>query len=266
MPVKHYSTGMYVRLAFAVAAHLEPEILIVDEVLAVGDVTFQEKCLGKMKDIASGGRTVLFVSHNMTAIAQLTNRAVVLSHGILDFVGELQVAVAHYAQREKRTLRTEYDVRNSRRRYQGTGDVMIQSLRFDRTRASFGFLEPITFILSLRKVREVKQLRITMTVFTQGGSPVGSSFSPEICSIAAGEKFELVAALPSVTLAPGSYFCVVSVGRGDYRTTIVDYDIVSDTLFFDVEPEKTARGAVVHWDLDWGSMFFPSLAIESKQL
>ena len=146
MPVKHYSTGMYVRLAFAVAAHLEPEILIVDEVLAVGDVTFQEKCLGKMKDIASGGRTVLFVSHNMTAIAQLTNRAVVLSHGILDFVGESQVAVAHYAQRENRTLRTEYDVRNSRRPYQGTGDVMIQSLRFDQSRASFGFLEPIIFI------------------------------------------------------------------------------------------------------------------------
>ncbi len=75
-PVKRYSSGMYVRLAFAVAAHLEPEILIVDEVLAVGDAEFQSKCLGKMNDVASGGRTVLFVSHNMSAVSRLTNRCV----------------------------------------------------------------------------------------------------------------------------------------------------------------------------------------------
>src|SRR4029079_6194253 len=80
-PVKRYSSGMYVRLAFAVAAHLEPEILVIDEVLAVGDAKFQEKCLGKMKDVAVGGRTVLFVSHNMNAVMQLTQRAIVLSGG-----------------------------------------------------------------------------------------------------------------------------------------------------------------------------------------
>ncbi|MEM2899302.1 MAG: ABC transporter ATP-binding protein, partial [Thermoplasmata archaeon] len=73
-PVKRYSSGMYVRLAFAVAAHLEPEILLVDEVLAVGDAQFQKKCLGKMKDVSEGGRTVLFVSHNMGAIAEMCNR------------------------------------------------------------------------------------------------------------------------------------------------------------------------------------------------
>jgi len=82
-PVKRYSSGMYVRLAFAVAAHLEPEILLVDEVLAVGDVEFQKKCLGKMKDVAAGGRTVLFVSHNMTAIKTLCNRAILLEYGML---------------------------------------------------------------------------------------------------------------------------------------------------------------------------------------
>src|SRR6266700_1272073 len=77
-PVKHYSSGMYVRLAFAVAAHLHPEILIVDEVLAVGDVTFQKKCLGKMSDVSKSGRTVLFVSHNMAAVENLCQRGVVL--------------------------------------------------------------------------------------------------------------------------------------------------------------------------------------------
>jgi lipopolysaccharide transport system ATP-binding protein len=77
-PVKRYSSGMYVRLAFGVAAHLEPEILVVDEVLAVGDAEFQKKCLGKMKDVSKGGRTVLFVSHNMAAVKSLTTRGVVL--------------------------------------------------------------------------------------------------------------------------------------------------------------------------------------------
>src|SRR5262245_34719087 len=80
-PVKHYSSGMYVRLAFAVAAHLEPEILLVDEVLAVGDITFQKKCLGKMGDVARHGRTVILVSHNMAAINLLCSRCLLLEHG-----------------------------------------------------------------------------------------------------------------------------------------------------------------------------------------
>src|ERR1019366_638660 len=80
-PVKRYSSGMYVRLAFAVAAHLEPEILIVDEVLAVGDAEFQKKCLGKMKDISGEGRTVLFVSHNMETISALTKNSILLDQG-----------------------------------------------------------------------------------------------------------------------------------------------------------------------------------------
>ncbi len=97
-PAKHYSSGMYVRLAFAVAAHLEPEILLVDEVLAVGDSEFQKKCLGKMGDVAKAGRTVLFVSHNMAAIQQLCQRGMVLSHGCVTFWGDAPSAIAHYAQ------------------------------------------------------------------------------------------------------------------------------------------------------------------------
>jgi lipopolysaccharide transport system ATP-binding protein len=95
-PVKRYSSGMYVRLAFAVAAHLEPEILIVDEVLAVGDAAFQKKCLGKMGDVADGGRTVLFVSHNMSAIAQICKRIVFLEHGRLRADGEPSNVIGAY--------------------------------------------------------------------------------------------------------------------------------------------------------------------------
>ena len=97
-PVKRYCSGMYVRLAFAVAAHLEPEILIVDEVLAVGDAEFQKKCLGKMEDAGRAGRTVLFVSHNMQAVRQLCTRGFVLSGGCGVFEGSASEAVERYLQ------------------------------------------------------------------------------------------------------------------------------------------------------------------------
>ena len=98
-PVKRYSSGMYVRLAFAVAAHLEPEILIIDEVLAVGDAEFQKKCLGKMKNVASAGRTVLFVSHNMGAISSLTRRCLWLDNGILREEGPTMDVVSQYLEK-----------------------------------------------------------------------------------------------------------------------------------------------------------------------
>jgi lipopolysaccharide transport system ATP-binding protein len=95
-PVKHYSSGMYMRLAFAVAAHLEPEILLVDEVLAVGDAEFQKKCLGKMGEVAKGGRTVLFVSHNMAAVQNLCQRGIILNNGIKTFNGNITSTIEIY--------------------------------------------------------------------------------------------------------------------------------------------------------------------------
>ncbi len=97
-PVKRYSSGMYVRLAFAVAAHLEPEILIVDEVLAVGDAEFQKKCLGKMQDVAAHGRTILFVSHNMAAVQGLCTRAMMFEHGQLSKAGDVDSIVRYYLE------------------------------------------------------------------------------------------------------------------------------------------------------------------------
>jgi len=100
-PVKHYSSGMYVRLAFSVAAHLEPEILIIDEVLAVGDADFQKKSLGKMEDVANDGRTVVFVSHNLTAVNNLCTKAIVLDKGSLVFSGEPNHAIQYYYKQSK---------------------------------------------------------------------------------------------------------------------------------------------------------------------
>lgn len=106
-PVKHYSSGMYVRLAFAVAAHLEPEILIIDEVLAVGDAEFQKKCLGKMKDVAGEGRTVLFVSHNMAAVRELCERGVFLENGLIKNIGSIDSLIRNYLQEDRILIKKE---------------------------------------------------------------------------------------------------------------------------------------------------------------
>lgn len=121
-PVKRYSSGMYVRLAFSVAAYLEPEILIVDEVLAVGDAQFQKKCLGKMEDVSKEGRTVLFVSHQMSAIEKLCSRGVLLSRGQTKFIGDSKETINYYLQD------LEYQVQKtdvSELPRSGTGDIQI---------------------------------------------------------------------------------------------------------------------------------------------
>ena len=109
-PVKHYSSGMYVRLAFAVAAHLEPEILIVDEVLAVGDAAFQKKCLGKMEKVASGGRTILFVSHNISAVAHICPRTLLLDRGRLLLDGRTDAAINGYIGSDRGSTETGIDL------------------------------------------------------------------------------------------------------------------------------------------------------------
>lgn len=126
-PVKRYSSGMYVRLAFAVAAHLESEILIVDEVLAVGDAEFQKKCLGKMSDISKGeGRTVLFVSHNMAAVQNLCSKGLVMVNGRLEYTGDVVKSVEYYLQNSTKVSDDDLSKRTDRK---GAGNFMISSIK-----------------------------------------------------------------------------------------------------------------------------------------
>jgi len=138
-PVKRYSSGMYMRLAFAVAAHLEPEILIVDEVLAVGDAAFQRKCLGKMGDVARHGRTILFVSHNMNAIQRLCNRCLLLEAGRLIADGDTPDVVARYlaAGADTAAPRTWVDLARANRN--GTGEARFVALRYTSPDATVAF-------------------------------------------------------------------------------------------------------------------------------
>ena len=125
-PIKRFSSGMRVRLAFAVAAHLEPEIMIVDEVLAVGDASFQRKCIGKMGEVARSGRTVLFVSHNLASVQMLCDRCVLLSHGRKEMEGETSEVVAHYLHTEYKSSEVVFDEQTAR---DGAGKVRYRKVR-----------------------------------------------------------------------------------------------------------------------------------------
>ncbi len=123
--VKHYSSGMYMRLAFSVAAHLNPDILIIDEVLSVGDQQFQKKCLGKVQDVAKAGRTVLFVSHNMAAVENLCGRGVVLEKGKVIFAGEKTRAISHYLESVNKNFDSSLKDNTDRT---GSGEVRVTAI------------------------------------------------------------------------------------------------------------------------------------------
>jgi lipopolysaccharide transport system ATP-binding protein len=174
-PVKHYSSGMYVRLAFAVAAHLEPEILIVDEVLAVGDVQFQKKCLGKMQDISkTQGRTVLFVSHNMDAVQRLCSKCLMFEEGRLVASGNTVATVSRYLSRhfEKAAANEWIDVSQSRRT--GTGEARFVAVQYSSLNEAVGFQPysdgPLEFLLAIVSDSSRSIGSIAVTLYSQSGT------------------------------------------------------------------------------------------------
>jgi len=263
-PVKHYSSGMYVRLAFAVAAHLDPEILVVDEVLAVGDIQFQKKCLSKMGDIAQEGRTVLFVSHNMGAVSTLTTRSLWLSQGrIVESGGTFQV-VKHY-------LANGVDVRDRQ-----VGD--LDFFRRDRSHKNILHIKRIwvkgevstvpimeinadfTLCVEVEVHQAICGANVTVVFKNEEGSRVLVLFSwdegfsltskPGLCHIGIG-----VRGLP---LSPGQY--VVDVGINQSTVTIA-FDVVTDVpVFTIVNSEKVTQWpdrtwGCIHWsDVKWDNL------------
>ncbi|MDX1435241.1 MAG: ABC transporter ATP-binding protein [Anaerolineales bacterium] len=186
-PVKRYSTGMYLRLAFSVAAHLEPEILVVDEVLAVGDADFQRKCLGKMNEVAEEGRTVLFVSHNMSAIMRLTQEALVLDHGALVKRAPTLEAVDHYlttgfAEAGERVWTTE-EVPAEAAPFQ---PIAMRVLNLEGQIANtLRSVEPITVELEYALDEPIQGLRVGIYIMTSRGEYLLTSFDTDD-----PEKFE----------------------------------------------------------------------------
>jgi len=170
-PVKHYSSGMYMRLAFSVAAHLEPEILLVDEVLAVGDAEFQKKCLGKMGDVAGQGRTVLFVSHNMGAIINLCLTSIMLQRGMLSFKGTSNQAISYYTSGRKATTHDNLEQIVNRK---GNGIAKFTYIFLEDetgkkvSQAISG--SPITIVLGYKsKKNQINNCRISIAFYNSSG-------------------------------------------------------------------------------------------------
>jgi len=209
-PVKRYSSGMYVRLAFAVAAHLEPEILIVDEVLAVGDAAFQKKCLGRMRDVASTGRTVIFVSHNMAAVSSLCTKAMVLWEGAVEYpLGNVEEGVQRYLTQVHKITKTKLADRTDRK---GNGKVRIKDfVSFDRQGNELEYLatgQEVDFrVYYSCKENNVENVSVAIGISSNSGAFV-SMLSNQI----AGEPFEsickegfITCKIKKLPLAPGTY-------------------------------------------------------------
>ena len=163
-PVKRYSSGMYVRLAFAVAAHLESEILVVDEVLAVGDAEFQRKCLGKMNDIsANEGRTILFVSHNMTAIQNLCRNGIFLEMGKINYSGSIDKVLNEYIHNGNTNLKTYSAVDNNAKPIQILKAYISDS--DGQNKVEFVFKEPVLFNFTIKNVSDDRDVRYNIALF-----------------------------------------------------------------------------------------------------
>jgi lipopolysaccharide transport system ATP-binding protein len=174
-PVKRYSSGMYVRLAFAVAAHLEPEILIVDEVLSVGDVRFQKKCLGKMQDISYGqGRTVLFVSHNMDTIQRLCSKCIILEQGKLIAQGDTASTVLRYISSNSYQSQPNHWIELSNMRRKGSGEARFMALQYSSLNETVSFHPypngPLDFLIAIESDSNLSVASFAVTLYNIAGT------------------------------------------------------------------------------------------------
>ncbi len=235
-PVKRYSSGMYVRLAFAVAAHVEPEILLVDEVLAVGDAGFQRKCLGRMSDVSQSGRTIVFVSHNLAAVEGLCRRGIVLESGRLVFDGGVREALQRYMNSHGGGERRPLAERDDRT---GNGQFQFQGLRL---RGEDGEEIPclttgrdalLELDFECRATREIRDIEIAIGLDSSLGHRIAhlsSSVSSEALETLPRGAGRILVDLPRVSLLPGRYHYSLFARAGG---EILDW--IQNAGTFDVE-------------------------------
>lgn len=246
-PVKRYSSGMYVRLAFAVAAHLEPEILIVDEVLAVGDIQFQTKCLGKMSDVAHAGRTVLFVSHNLAAVEALCNRATLLDAGQIVADGSASECITAYLRLGSEGANCSLDQRQDR---QGLGNIRLESLDIvapEGVATGRPFGARIKFKPAIRGCNFVKEIGIS--IWSEKNVrliSISSEFNGEVLDIPPAGWAECL--IPSLPLVEGRYvlnaFVVSQFGLEDYVERVTGFTVSAGDFFGSGKSVDPAWGMV----------------------
>lgn len=227
-PVKRYSSGMYVRLAFAVAAHLESEILIVDEVLAVGDAEFQKKCLGKMGDVSKGeGRTVLFVSHNLSAVRSLCQKGIVLEYGRTKFVGSIDEALNRY----NRSDAMGYSIHPNSERSAYFSSFTLSSSQNENVRPQT--LEPVTAEIKIHSTICYKDVSVGIGINDMFGNRLITPFSEhykKYYSLVAGENI-IRCRIDKFPLKPGIYTCELYLAKD---SVILDY--YDRGLIVEIEP------------------------------
>ena len=235
-PVKRYSSGMMVRLGFAVAAHLDPEILVVDEVLAVGDAEFQKKAIGKMQDVSKGeGRTVLFVSHNMASIKSLCKSGVVLHNGSLQKIGTADECVDFYLSNNISNM-VNYAFTDDSYRGEGTmRELEYISVRMLNDVENMSTEEPMEFeMLIKRNNMSVKQCQFGIVIRDNSDTPVGASYSDPVILPEYAETMKVRVSFPHHQLTKGRYYLNFNISNFDYSSVIRDYDVVHKVISFEV--------------------------------
>jgi lipopolysaccharide transport system ATP-binding protein len=248
-PVKHYSSGMYVRLAFAVAAHLEPEILLVDEVLAVGDIRFQKKCLGKMGDVARAGRTIILVSHNMAAINALSSRVILLKDGGIEFEGPTTDATARYYAESLENAESGASLLDYKREGNGKArfsTVSVQPLNSEGERVEVAYPGcNLSIETEIVCHSEFADCNLAIIIYEMNGFRVidtNTAQKGEFVTLRAGQKARARFLLRDVLLKPGKYFIGLWLGR--HNTETIDH--VEHAVTMDmVESEETSGHYVI---------------------
>lgn len=263
-PVKRYSSGMYVKLAFSVAAHLDSEIMIMDEVLAVGDMAFQKKCLDKMREAANKeGRTVLYVSHNMNTIRQLCDRCIVLDKGKVVFDGGVEEAISVYMS-TSRPLSAVNDCTGARNKNDMlTEDVRIQQFIFQNKQDPIYFSgETVDFRLNVLSQKEFSNVAVRISIKSQDRTVVGMASSKPCITLHAGEN-DITARLSTDWLAPGYYLLKLVIYEVGELGAFRNLDVVDDVCAF--EKAQLNENNQMAWNTRWwGHVMFPAIEVTGE--
>lgn len=265
-PVKRYSSGMYVKLAFSVAAHLDSEIMIMDEVLAVGDMAFQKKCLEKMSDVSKAeGRTILYVSHNMNTIRQLCDRCIVLDHGKKVFDGNVEEAISIYLQTDQGDWASCLDLEARERPQNSTNQAFIRKIVFPgENNGIYVRGSMLRFRILWSAKNHLHDVRYRMIVRYVDDTPVGLVQSPVLGDYEKGSCQETSFAFNTDLLAYGKYFFSIALYEQDSVGNSIILDHITRAFFIEIIPSVDDDRKLVWEHKWWGSVAFPSLIIEEN--
>ena len=267
-PVKRYSSGMFVKLAFSVAAHLDSEILIMDEVLAVGDMKFQKKCIDKMIEISKSGRTILYVSHNMDTIRRLCSRAVVLDKGTIRYEGDVDTAINIYLDNKSSKPMLKNDLSKKER----------QSYLPKEDRARFEYLEIIdrddtTFVdneifkcrVRWKNFENIKDVQLRFEIRTYDDVPVATSVSSSTLSFSKNTYTEYDVELDISRLVSGKYQLLVVLSEMGASNNYIDIDGVYPACVFEVNRDKFNEYKFKWNNKQWGYIQLPDIELKELQ-